>query len=131
MKVYDIVFKVKNFPEGCSGMQFVQCPRSIGDRYVLSQGFVGAAQRVKNEYTNQLTNYTCPSGIMTLQYLDTNNVAYDDNDSWHRTSSSCYDLIQFASPEYAYQSDDVKNLISTYKNQLHLSHVIAFDIYAE
>lgn len=131
IKVYDIVFKVKNFPEDCSGMQFVQCPRSINDRYVLSQGFVGASQRVKNEYTNQVTNYTCTPGIMTMQYINTDNVAANDNDTWHRTSETCYDLLQFASPEYAYQSDDVKNMISTYKNQVHLTHVTAFDIYAE
>jgi hypothetical protein len=34
--------------------------------------------------------------------------------------------VQFASPEYAYQSDDIKNILDTYKNQIKLEHAFVY-----
>ena len=56
-----------------------------------------------------------------------------DND-WHpdnfnngRTASSVQDIIQFASPEYAYQADDIKGIIDAYKSSIKLEHVISYE----
>jgi hypothetical protein len=74
------------------------------------------------------TNYICPSGIMSLQYIwaDNNNSATSTETTHIRTAQSARDTIQFASPEYAYQADDIKNVMSTYKSQISVEHVAAF-----
>jgi hypothetical protein len=68
------------------------------------------------------TNYICPSGIMTLQEIGTNNfngsAGGGVDDTYVRYAYSSRDTIQFASPEYAYQADDIKNVISSYKSQI-------------
>jgi hypothetical protein len=74
------------------------------------------------------TNYMCPSGIMSLQYIwaDNDNRNSSTETTFYRSAQSSRDTIQFASPEYAYQADDIKNVISTYKSQISIEHVAAF-----
>jgi len=157
IKRYYIKFTVKNIPENCSGYQIVQCPRTISDRHVISQGIVGRPlmEYVPNsQHEFEPSNNICPSGLMTLQdmfcesFYPHNKHGYPlestegtkglvpnfvDND-WDsgnfnngRTASSVQDIIQFASPEYAYQSDDIKDIIDAYKSSIKLEHVISYE----
>lgn len=165
MNRYYVKFTVKHIPEGCSGYQIVQCPRTISDRHVLTQGIVG---RPLMEYTPDVShdfepsNNICPSGLMTLQDMfcecfyknrgtnhshwirayqgDRGLVPYFSNDSTNagdefddgdydmaRTASSVQDVIQFASPEYAFQADDIKDILNTYKSSIRLEPVISYN----
>lgn len=57
----------------------------------------------------------------TVDQSDTNGSAYRGT-----IASSVQDVVQFASPEYAYQSDDIKNILDTYKNQIKLEHAFVY-----
>lgn len=133
VKMYKPVFKIKNWPDGCKAIQIVQCPRRTDDRHVITQGIVGFPMRMKDNNGTD-TNYICPSGLMTLQRIyaqnweDRFNVGTDG--ILNRSANSATDVIQFASPEYAYQSDDIKNILKTYSNQISLKHIVAYDIYS-
>ena len=124
--MYKIKFYIKQFPEDCKAIQIVQCPRTFSDRRVITQGIVSAPMRMSKK-TGE-TNYMCPSGIMSLQYIwaDNNNRDNSTETTFFRSAQSSRDTIQFASPEYAYQADDIKNVISTYKSQISIEHVAAF-----
>lgn len=126
VKMYNIKFYIKNFPKNCKAIQIVQCPRRFDDRHVITQGIVSAPMRMSKS-TGE-TNYMCPSGIMSLQYIwaDNNNRDNSTETTFFRSAQSTRDTIQFASPEYAYQADDIKNVISTYKSQISIEHVAAF-----
>ena len=128
VKMYKIKFYIKQFPEDCKAIRIVQCPRTFSDRRVITQGIVSAPMRMSKK-TGQ-TNYICPSGIMTLQEIGTNNfngsAGGGVDDTYVRYAYSSRDTIQFASPEYAYQADDIKNVISSYKSQISMQHVAAF-----
>lgn len=124
--MYKIKFYIKQFPKDCKAIQIVQCPRTFSDRRVITQGIVSAPMRMSKS-TGE-TNYMCPSGIMSLQYIwaDNNNRDISTETTFYRSAQSSRDTIQFASPEYAYQADDIKNVISTYKSQISIEHVAAF-----
>ena len=126
VKMYNIKFYIKNFPDNCKAIHIVQCPRRFDDRHVITQGIVSAPMRMSKNSGE--TNYMCPSGIMSLQYIwaDNNNRENSTETTFYRSAQSSRDTIQFASPEYAYQADDIKNVISTYKNQISVEHVAAF-----
>lgn len=126
VKMYNIKFYIKNFPDNCKAIQIVQCPRRFDDRRVITQGIVSAPM-IMSKSTGE-TNYMCPSGIMSLQYIwaDNNNSSTSTETTHVRTAQSARDTIQFASPEYAYQADDIKNVMSTYKSQISVEHVAAF-----
>ena len=126
VKMYKIKFYIKNFPEDCKAIQIVQCPRRFDDRHVITQGIVSAPMRMSKS-TGE-TNYMCPSGIMSLQYIfaSNENSTSSTETTFKRTAQSARDTIQFASPEYAYQADDIKNVMSTYKSQISVEHVAAF-----
>ena len=102
------------------------------------------------------TNTLCPSGLMTMwdmfcESFNKNTSSYDSttpinvsqgsrgltpsfthSDSYGeyqyiRTASSVQDVVQFAAPEYAYQPDDIKDILSTYKSSIKLEHVISYN----
>lgn len=53
---------------------------------------------------------------------------FSDGDyEFARTASSVQDVVQFAAPEYAYQPDDIKDILNTYKSSIRLEHVISYN----
>lgn len=167
MNRYYVKFTVKHVPSECSAYQIVQCPRTMADRHVLTQGIVG---RPLMEYTPdpqhefEPSNNICPSGLMTLQemfcesffkdprtYDSDHKISvsegsrglipyfvaksstnpgdeFDDGDyDYARTASSVQDVIQFASPEYAFQPDDIKDILDTYKSSIKVEHLISYN----
>ena len=130
INMYEPVFFIKKWPVGCKAIQIVQCPRKTSDRHVITQGIVGATMRMYT-YDDQnnfiRTNYICPSGLMTLQQTTSDDLSGEN--SLKRFSKSSYDVLQFSSPEYVYQSDDIKNILNSYQESTSIEHVCAFDIY--
>ena len=165
MNRYYVKFTVKHIPERCSGYQIVQCPRTISDRHILTQGIVGRPlmEYIPNSQHNfEPSDNMCPSGLMTLQdmfcecfyknrgtnhshwirayqgdrglvpYFSTDSTnagdEFDDGDyDMARTASSVQDVIQFASPEYAFQADDIKDILNTYKSSIRLEPVVSYN----
>lgn len=58
----------------------------------------------------------------------TTGTGFDDEDyDYTRTASSVQDVVQFAAPEYAYQPDDIKDILNTYKSSIKLEHLISYN----
>lgn len=85
-----------------------------------------------------------PSGYMTMQHIlidnfDTNSTFIPifiangelntDNISYCKFAVPVNDVIQFASPEYAYAQDSIKDIISSYKDKLKLENVFRYDTF--
>jgi hypothetical protein len=67
------------------------------------------------------------TGLIPNQ-TDINNSDFADGDyDYARTASSVQNVIQFAAPEYAYQPDDIKDILNTYKSSIKLEHVISYN----
>lgn len=73
------------------------------------------------KFTNDRITKAGVSVTDTVDQSDTNGSAYRGT-----IASSVQDVVQFASPEYAYQSDDIKNILDTYKNQIKLEHAFVY-----
>lgn len=74
-----------------------------------------------------------PSGYMTMQHIVVDN--FDPSGSGGDTLSMAKfavpakDVLQFASPEYVYAQDGMKDIIESYKDKLHIEHVIEYDTF--
>ena len=65
---------------------------------------------------------------------DTANTYEATDDGGHEyelMAASAQDVVQFASPEYAYQPDDIKDILDTYKSQIQIEHVCGGDTEAD
>ena len=141
VKMYKPVFQIKNWPhlddpeKECKAIQIVQCPRRMNDRRIITQGIVGFPMQMYDKDENA-TNYMCPSGLMTLQQIEATSLPTGRTDleapnTLKRFAKTAANVIEFASPEYAYQGDDIKNVLQTYSNSSSLQHVAAFNIYSQ
>lgn len=102
-----------------SGFEIVRCPRTVSDRCTISQGIFGKTCKYKN--------YLCTPGFITetdfqLQKDDFEQYEFQFGELPAATTEDS-DIYMFASPEYSYQSDDVKDLLSGYEGQLKIQRV--------
>lgn len=111
---YKIRATVTNIPEDCSGYELVRCKRSMNDSRCMTQGIVGRAYKIEGK-SNQ--------NRFAFQYLTLDKYRVEGNtgDSSGSDGESCNDLVMFASPEYAYQPDDVKAMLNNFNTQLELN----------
>ena len=85
-----------------------------------------------------------PSGYMTMQHMlvdnfDTNSttvstiggdfVVNGDSIDYCKFAVPASDVVQFASPEYVYSQDGIKNIVSSYKDKLRLENVFRYDTF--
>jgi len=116
--------------------EIVRCNRTVDDRFTITQGIIGRPFECY-KYTNssdleinddgialgQKTDILCPTGFMTTDRI----VAYHSSLSGTNTSYtygvSSNNYLIFASPETCYQSDDMLNIIKTFKSNLLISPV--------
>ena len=105
----------------CKYYEVVRCIRTINDKKTISQGLLGRPMELFSKSGNswKSTHKLTPSGFITMNQFY---ILPVDNDSsaYGKLSS---DVLQFASPEYAYQSDDMQELIKQYGNSLSLNIV--------
>lgn len=141
MRQYYIRFTFSNMPTEVSAVQVVRCVRGVNDTKIIAQGIVGHPMRLydRSKAPNDSrteedgkTNLICPSGFMSLQYVVSRNHDSWDNWSDYKTKIGKTEgqIVQFASPEYVYATDDVKNIISAYKDSIKLEHVISYDVFS-
>lgn len=107
-----------------SAVEIVRAPKSSSDRIVVAQGIAGFPYRVykteSTEHRNYVdTGYICPTGFISVNNFYADSKGAWEEDSYKRdqaiakTDSS---FLMFACPEYAYQGDDVENLLRSQSN---------------
>lgn len=112
--------ELKKHIPNCSKFEIVRCIRTINDKRTITQGIVGRPLEPKKKKQTeqssalQYTGKLCPSGFMTLDQI----VATDDDvvggsgSGYTIYANPCMDVLQFASPEYSYQPDDIEDLLN-------------------
>ena len=122
-----IDFKVTSLPEGISAVEIVRVDRSFTDRITITEGIGGFPYRIyhkRQPETTQYekTQYICPTGYMTTTLMYADSSQAEEDDTWIQSNRAISDnnYLMFASPEYVYQSDDIKNIIKTDKNNIQL-----------
>ena len=75
------------------------------------------------------TNKICPSGWMTMQHITAWNEIYDTIDRLKMAIPS-EDIVMFASPEYVYAEDTVKDIIKSYQDSIKLKHAFVYDVFS-
>ena len=127
LKNLGIVFKVNNLPEGCSGYEIVRCSRGFDDIATISQGIV--AKSVKSRYASDIRQhyetYSSPLYFTIGNYIEGRDAVRvfeqkenEDKDIAEADNFDNHSIIQFASPEICYQSENFKTLIDKYKYKL-------------
>lgn len=122
---------------GISAYEIVQCQRTINDKFVLSEGIVGKVNKTQyvhftspNSITYANSDLLTPVGFLSLENIYSCVADYDDTlrylalDSTGRNavkvSKPSEDIIQYVSPEYVYQQDDIKDIINDRKNLINI-----------
>lgn len=122
-----IDFTINELPEGISAIEIVRVDRSFADRITITEGLGGFPYRIYHkrdpeDENYEKTQYICPTGYMTttLMYADSSQAAEDD--TWIQSNRAISDnnYLMFASPEYVYQSDDIRNIIKSDKNNIQI-----------
>lgn len=136
------VFKTKRvyakvtvpYIEGCKGFEIVRCLRTTATKKILFQGMIGFPQETYEYYTKDgvqksVKDKCAPSGFITLQDMKyIINPADVASGQYLDKSESTGDLLQFVCPEYAYQPDDVEDILKNYKSQVSIKNVISYYI---
>lgn len=105
----------KDVEDECAGYEIVRCKRTVNDSRCITQGIIGRAQQ--NTNSAHVGNVRIAQSYMTMDHF-VRATTEADGDNYE----PCKDLIMFASPEYAYQPDDVKNIFDSYSGvQLRLN----------
>ena len=107
----------------CTGYEIVRCKRTPEDCYTLSQGIIGIPDRTYKLDSmlaaNVKTEIIHPTGFFTTQQTG----IHDENNSFSRADNN---YLMFASPEYVYKPDAVKDIIKTNSSKLYIQDVKSF-----
>lgn len=106
---------------GCYGYEIVRCIHSMSDRYTISQGIISIPERIyKFSVNNELKKTQI---IHPTPFFTTENVS--GNSTYRISNQSRYDAnyLQFASPEYSYQADDIKEIVSSQSSNIYVKYV--------
>lgn len=127
VKRIGINVSIDRWPSDCVGYQVVRCLRKTANKKVLCQGITGlAVEQTKigisegdDRYTSEDTQgRCCTPGPITMQKL-----IFHAEGSYTQSMPSG-DVLMFACPEYAYQDDDMKNILNSSSTKL--SHVVSY-----
>lgn len=107
-----------------SAVEIVRAPRSASDRIVIAQGIVGFPYRVYKTESRDVrkyidTGYICPTGFLSVNNFYADSKDAEEEDGYQRDQAIAKtdnSFLMFACPEYAYQSDDVENLLRSQNN---------------
>lgn len=138
IKTVNVKFTVKNLPPECKAFQIVRCDRKIADSRNIMQGIIGKPlchtiiqfdpETYETYYVSE-GNYAFPSSYISMQdTLVQSDVRGDIINTGGAMSID--DVVMFASPEYAYQPDDVKNEINS-TGSVKLKHQCSYNIFSK
>lgn len=123
-----IDFTVNVMPEGIKAIEIVRADRTTSDRITITEGPGGFPYRIyhkdeEDQLDYKKTQYICPTGLLStnLFYADSS-TAEEEDDAQIRCNRAVTDnnYLMFSSPEYVYQQDDIKQLLSYNKNSLQI-----------
>lgn len=118
---YKVLAHINNIPEDCSGFELVRCKRGISDTVNICQGILGRAQQISDQTKRRNLRFMFP--YMTMdKYISITNTPAGSN------MESCSDCLMFASPEYVYQADDIKQVLNNYKSNIKLQTISKFKV---
>lgn len=134
LKNIGIEFTVHDLPPFIKGYEIVRCIRTTADANILMQGIAGFPVEV--DVTDDGTaepDSKCiyPTGPLTFETVNNNAFKSPENTDKVFNIHSNTSIVQFACPEYCYQQDDVKDLLTAYKSNVSLDSVCVYDIYSE
>jgi len=112
-------YKVKAFvydiPNECSGFELVRCKRGIYDTKNITQGIVGRTTNIADDNYKKNNRFAFPFMTLNHTVIKADCMTNMDVSIDSMTSDDC---LMFASPEYVYQSDDVKSTLNNLKSTL-------------
>lgn len=130
--VYPVVVKVRQKANisGCSKYEVVRCIRGINDKNTISQGIIGRVTNVGKRYTTEeaYSDYICSSGLFSLENIEFNYTTPHEGSLKCNSSSN---IMMFASPEYVYQSDDMKDIYEQYSGTMSIDVVAKYKCITE
>lgn len=120
VNTYGIQFTVAvNKIQNCAGFEIVRCRRTDKDVFNITQGIVSFPYQIYNSeegyIPTTLGDYLSSANLLTLQNIY-DGVKYTQNRSY----------MQFASPENAYQPDDISAQLKKYKGQLSVKEIQSY-----
>lgn len=99
------------------GFDIVRCKRSYDDSFTISQGIIGQPLEYDTDIHTGNANIIFSSGFMTMENMNIgSDLTYRPN----------YEYVMFASPEDAYQPDDIEDIIKQNKSNLYLTDVESY-----
>lgn len=124
----------------CSKYEIVRCIRTMNDKYTITQGIVGKVSRVGrkmplgtyDEYSDDnYTNYVFSPGFVSLDDIRIRYNLYGRqiNTPVLQYKLGCapsVNIMQFTSPEYVYQSDDIKDILESYSGLTYMNVVARY-----
>lgn len=99
------------------GFEIVRCKRTYDDMFTISQGIIGVPYGCDSKDKTQIQS----PGVMTQERMD-----FDDNVLDIHIGFTDYSFLMFASPEYAYQPDDIQDVVKMYKSSLRIEDVVSY-----
>lgn len=128
--------------------EIVQCPRTISDKFTITQGIVGHVHEIYtfpsaqgNHTLNNgiATNHLTPVGFLSMEDvcavqadLELNGYStFGPGDYSCRYAIPNRQILQFASPEYVYQSDDIENIISQLDEDIYIKCIASYIPYSK
>ena len=110
----------------CQAVEIVRCKRTVDDMYTITQGIAGYPLMIYDGSQHEKTNVLCSPGVLsTSRFAVTGHMKFENTGDpttpemraqWTQPDtfaiSDDYFLL-FASPEYVYQKDDIKDIIET------------------
>lgn len=118
-----------------SAYEIVRCPRTVADRCTITQGITGYVMQPQEYNDPELTylEQICTSGFFTQDNMHTVSDAESDPTDptkikyRQQADSDAYDGIMFASPEYCYQPDDVKDILQSHQDGIQIRQVARYN----
>ena len=117
-----------------SAYEIVQCERTLSDQYTITQGICGKACSSFVESDMNTVDHSTdgktftPSGFFSLNDFELECPGLSDGGNYwpnlHALSSN--KVMMFASPEYVYQPDDIKDVLNNYKTQIKTEDVVCY-----
>lgn len=112
---FGVVFD--NNIDNCAAIEIVRCVRTSEDKLTICQGLAGFPLSIykKDESQNDTVTFN-DSGYCCSPGLFTNNPIFVTSEHAKNEFRNSYAIsnnrmLMFASPEYCYQPDDIKNII--------------------